>query len=457
MRHLAVAVGVVLLCGATPDARQSQGPVRPAAQTALAQVPRLKNLCDPAAAAGGNPPVPVASVDCVAPVSPSVGATLVQAEADRAAGRIAQARQEVGEALAQAASEDVMSSPAAPPPPPPTSVCPVDSNVYVKLSSARRAADTLAVAREAQLVGDAATATAATKQAAAAYRAWAEQVMRTSATTVGDYVSIARGAQLLGLDDVSRTALDNAHEVARANLRRAGVGEGGECALDDAGRECRRRAITMTLWLGVDDAGERADLQAEMTAIEQPCFAEWFGTVTVTIGSSLHTKDGPDANGVTTTNDSTDARNITITIPASGPAALTMSGEATGKQVVTDPRAGNVNTVKTSATCRGSERRDASGIIQWSDDRGEVTITIPYVTPPCHSTWDGACVGACGPDNAPTHFEGDEPDKWVVLTEVTERAARTATSLAGSKSFDEPNPFAMAKVTVKWELTRRKK
>ena len=43
----------------------------------------------------------------------------------------------------------------------------------------------------------------------------------------------------------ARLLLDNAREVARANLHRAGVGEGGGCALGDDQKTCRHRGRAM--------------------------------------------------------------------------------------------------------------------------------------------------------------------------------------------------------------------
>lgn len=424
-------------------------------QAGFTQAPRIKNLCDSPSTVTADQPVPVAPPDCTVRLSPSVQGPLGRAEAHRVAGRTADARAETASALAAAAAQsgrvaDVRSMP------PPTK-CPVDNTVYVKPSSAQGANDALAVAREAQLLGDDATANAALRQAGAAYRDWAEQIIRTSATTVGDYVAIARGAQLFGLDDLSKTALDNAREVARANLHRAGVGSGDECALDDEGRDCRQRAIATALWLGVDDAGERADLQSALKDMQKPCFAEWFGTIIVTITDGVHTKEGPDSRGTSSTYDMTNTHRIEIAIPESGPAVFTMSGEGSSTSVTTDPGAGNTETIRWSAVCRGTDRRDSYGIVAWSDERGDYTIDIPAVTPTCRTTWDATCTGACGRDHTPVHVAGDEVGSWMILGEVSGRAATTATSLTGSRSFDLPNSSTMTKESVQWSLTRRKK
>lgn len=215
---------------------------RPVPQGTARTAPRIKKLCDAPTKLAGTDPVALAPTDCTPSVSPGVQVLLTRAETDRQAGRTDAAKQDVADALDQARREDSGTHlDQKPPEPPPSAPCPVDNSVYVKLSQATKAADALAVAAEAQKVGDEAAGTRATATATQAYREWAEQSMCTEATTVGDYVTLARGAQLFGLEDLAATALDNAREVARANLHRAGVGEGGGCALGDDQKTCRHR------------------------------------------------------------------------------------------------------------------------------------------------------------------------------------------------------------------------
>lgn len=458
MRQAMLVLALVTAAATTGAASGPQ--LRPAtapAASSRSQLPKITALCDPTRTPTSNDPVAVAPADCEQHPSAGIAAAVGRAEADRSAGRTDQAKKDVADALPQVESPAPQSESPAKPAPPAPNGCGVDDNIYVKPSQARAAVDALALMREAQRLGDRTTAASAQAAAKIAYRDWAEQRFRTDATTVGDYVAIARGAQLLELDDVVDTALANAREVSRANLLRAGVGTGSGCTLDEAGKACRRHAIAIAQWLGVDDAGERDDLQQQLNDLAETCDAGgWSGTITVERAVDFH-ETQPGSLGTSSQYDVTGKYTLTIAVPETGPFRLTAAGQEKWVEVDRDPRAGRVNTETIDTTCQGTDRHDPQGIFGWGDESGHYEITISVLGAfPCRVITDLVCQGDCGPDNSPVHGVSNSDLSFdAPLVEGT--IDPKATSLTGTKTFAGSKPERWATLTVTWNLTRKKK
>lgn len=218
----------------------------------------------------------------------------------------------------------------------------------------------------------------------------------------------------------------------------------------------RRVAIAAALWLGVNDADERADIQQEQDDLANPCEVEWSGTITVDVTAEIHERNGPNSSGVTQTDDASEVQRSQFVVRAAGAADVTMEGSSHSRQVVTDPRAGNVSTVTTSSVCKGTDHVDPWELFKVNGS-GDFEVNIPTLSPRCHSVWDGVCQGQCGPDNTPTHFEGDDDVPWQILGDIRGHADPKAASITGSKTFDMPTLLVMEKVTVRWSMTKVKK
>ncbi|HWB22793.1 MAG TPA: hypothetical protein VG652_07880 [Gaiellaceae bacterium] len=98
-----------------------------------------------------------------------------------------------------------------------TSICPsVQSQIHV--SAASKTADDLAAEATAQKGGDTAGADAAAAAATSDFEQWATD---SGASSVGDWIAIARGAQAIGDESFATSALDSARSAADAAVKKA--------------------------------------------------------------------------------------------------------------------------------------------------------------------------------------------------------------------------------------------
>lgn len=138
--------------------------------------------------------------------------------------------------------------------------CPVQDGVKVKAKDSG-AADGLRAASAAQKAGDAAGTAQAMASARAAYGKWAG----TAGSTTGDFVSMAKGAQQLGMDGLSGDLLDKARTAAEANVEKAKKID--RCTASAKDMDCQLRATAVSQLLGGEGAAP-ADLVTTSEAIQ---------------------------------------------------------------------------------------------------------------------------------------------------------------------------------------------
>jgi hypothetical protein len=143
--------------------------------------------------------------------------------------------------------------------------CPADRTVKVKLKNADKVGDYLKAAATAQKAGDAAGAQAAAAAAQAAYDTWATGD-KTGATTVGDYIALATGAQKIsGNAAVSDALVAKARATAAANLAKASKVDRCTASLKDA--SCLGSAEVMAELVGASEGLDLGSVNEVMTAI----------------------------------------------------------------------------------------------------------------------------------------------------------------------------------------------
>ncbi len=140
--------------------------------------------------------------------------------------------------------------------------CSFDGTRHVSMSDAVGVADDLAVAQAALFGGDDAGATRALDAASAAYQGWV-QGGAGGAQSVGDWIGVAAGAQLLGLEGVADGAIEHARTAARAALEQAKQLDACSGSSNDA--PCLAKALTLATMLGIDTP---ADTEALVKLLE---------------------------------------------------------------------------------------------------------------------------------------------------------------------------------------------
>jgi len=138
--------------------------------------------------------------------------------------------------------------------------CPVDDKAKVDAKDSG-AADGVRAAAAAQKAGDAAGAAAAMDSARAAYGKWAGK----AGSTPGDFASMARGAQQLGLEGLGQDLLDKGRKAAEGNVEKAKKIDRCTASAKDMG--CQLRATAVAQLFGGEGASP-ADLGATSQAVQ---------------------------------------------------------------------------------------------------------------------------------------------------------------------------------------------
>ena len=138
--------------------------------------------------------------------------------------------------------------------------CPIDDKAKVDVKDSG-AGDSLRAAAAAEKAGDAAGAAQALDGARAAYGKWAGE----AGSTPGDFASVAKGAQQLGLDGLSEEMLDKGRKAAEANVEKAKKFD--RCTATVKTMGCQLRATAVAQLFG-GEGTSHADLDATSQAIE---------------------------------------------------------------------------------------------------------------------------------------------------------------------------------------------
>lgn len=141
-----------------------------------------------------------------------------------------------------------------------TTSCPIDDKTKVKAKDSG-AADGLRAAAAAQKAGDAAGAAQAMDSARDAYGKWAGK----AGSTPGDFASMAKGAQQLGMDGLAQDMIDKGRKAADANVEKAKKIDRCTASAKDMG--CQLRATAVSQLFGGEGAPS-GDLAATSQAIE---------------------------------------------------------------------------------------------------------------------------------------------------------------------------------------------
>ena len=138
--------------------------------------------------------------------------------------------------------------------------CPIDDKAKVDAKDSG-AADGLRAAAAAQKAGDAGGAAQAMKAAQSSYGKWAGK----SGSTPGDFASMARGAQQLGLEGLNEELIDKGRKAAEANVEKAKKVDRCTASVKDMG--CQLRATAVAQLFGGEGASPE-DLGTTSQAIQ---------------------------------------------------------------------------------------------------------------------------------------------------------------------------------------------
>lgn len=138
--------------------------------------------------------------------------------------------------------------------------CPIDDKAKVDAKDSG-AADGLRAAAAAQKAGDAAGAAQAMKTTQSSYGKWAGK----SGSTPGDFASMARGAQQLGLEGLTQELIDKGRKAAEANVEKAKKFDRCTASVKEMG--CQLRATAVAQLFGGEGASSE-DLGATSQAIQ---------------------------------------------------------------------------------------------------------------------------------------------------------------------------------------------
>ncbi len=144
--------------------------------------------------------------------------------------------------------------------------CEFDGSVHVHPQEAPDVASDLAAAQAAQQGGDAAGAREAINAADRAYEKWAE-AGAGGAQSAGDWLAVAAGAQLLGLEGVADRAIARADRIGREALEQCEKLD--RCSLTPASAQSLLRTVAFAMLLGVDTAGDEQILQPLLEAAQE--------------------------------------------------------------------------------------------------------------------------------------------------------------------------------------------
>ena len=147
--------------------------------------------------------------------------------------------------------------------------CSVSRDPKISPRDDKRIADALKSAAAAQAAGDQQAAADAAGAANDAFSDWAGGAMKNgSASTVGDFITIAKGAQVMGQDATFSAAVDGARRAATRDIK---VSETAfdPCTVSTEDLKCVTAAVATGQLLGADGADDlAASSAATMKAVE---------------------------------------------------------------------------------------------------------------------------------------------------------------------------------------------
>lgn len=142
--------------------------------------------------------------------------------------------------------------------------CPANRKVTVSAKDAPKVGDDLKAAAAAQQMHDSSAADAATAAASSDYGSWATS-SATGATSVTDYVALARGAMQLGNNGAADTLLGKARTAATRDLKAAKQID--RCTATQSDMDCLSNAEVDAQLVGASDSADLAAAKAIADAI----------------------------------------------------------------------------------------------------------------------------------------------------------------------------------------------
>ncbi len=144
--------------------------------------------------------------------------------------------------------------------------CEFDGTVHVHPREAPGVASDLAAAQAAEQGGDAAGAREAINAADRAYEKWVTGGAG-GAQSAGDWLAVAAGAQMLGLEGVANNAIARADRIGREALEQCEKLD--PCSLTSASAQALLRTVAFAMLLGVETAADEAVLAPLLEAAQE--------------------------------------------------------------------------------------------------------------------------------------------------------------------------------------------
>jgi hypothetical protein len=144
--------------------------------------------------------------------------------------------------------------------------CEFDGSVHVRPREAPGVAADLAAAQAAQRGGDAVGAREAMNAADRAYERWVASGAG-GAQSAGDWLAIAAGAQMLGLEAVAANAIARADRIGREALEQCEKLD--RCSLTPASAQGLLRTVAFAMLLGVETASDQQALAPLLEAAQE--------------------------------------------------------------------------------------------------------------------------------------------------------------------------------------------
>ena len=144
--------------------------------------------------------------------------------------------------------------------------CEFDGSVHVHPREAPGVASDLAAAQAAEQGGDAAGAREAVNAADRAYEKWVT-AGAGGAQSAGDWLAVAAGAQMLGLEAVANNAIARADRIGREALEQCEKLD--RCTLTPTSAQGLLRTVAFAMLLGVETAADEAVLAPLLEAAQE--------------------------------------------------------------------------------------------------------------------------------------------------------------------------------------------
>lgn len=131
-----------------------------------------------------------------------------------------------------------------------------------------RIGDALKAQGAAERAGDMQAAADANRTANDAFRRWGDSQVAQSSGTVGDYLTVARGAQQMGQEGLSEKALDQARKAAQRDMKASSTSV-DPCTVTTRDLDCITAAVATGQLVGADGADNvAAQTAATLSALE---------------------------------------------------------------------------------------------------------------------------------------------------------------------------------------------